>query len=103
MAAKERPSPARQRVAEGSPIVQYPPRSPLAAGLSDGVIAKHVGVDRRSVGEWRAKLNPTRENPESKRKSRKRKGVDGRSTDTAKCGRMAGETQTDSAKCRVEA
>ncbi|HWQ96465.1 MAG TPA: hypothetical protein VN538_00030 [Clostridia bacterium] len=37
---------------------------PNAAGLSDGKIAKHVGVDHKTVLSWREKLELSREIPQ---------------------------------------
>ena len=54
-----------------------------SCGLSDQEIAKHVGVDAKTVGNWREKL--TLEFPESA----KRKGRDGRSINVAKIGKRS--------------
>ena len=51
-----------------------------AYGLSDHQIATHVGVDVKTVGNWRAKL--TMEIPQST----KRRGRDGRTIDVARIG-----------------
>jgi hypothetical protein len=58
-------------------------RHPKGAGLSDSQIARHVGVDHKTVAAWREKLEGTWEIP----KSDKRTGGDGRMTNTAKIGR----------------
>ena len=57
-----------------SRAVEHSLRHPLADELSDGAIAKHVGVSASAVCQWRAKLTPqkTKSNP----KPRRRKGLD---------------------------
>jgi hypothetical protein len=70
---------------------------PNAAGKSDGQIAEHVGVNDKTVAKYRAELTP--EIPEST----KRKGRDGRTTDTSKIGRKRVEVETkEDAGARVE-
>ena len=58
-------------------------RHPKGAGLSDSQIARHVGVDHKTVAAWREKLEGTWDIP----KSDQRTGSDGRTTNTAKIGR----------------
>src|ERR1035437_3018846 len=55
---------------------------PGGAGKSDSAIAKHVGVDVKTVGAWRGKL--TMEIP----KSTMRPGSDGRTINTANIRRL---------------
>ena len=57
-------------------------KHPKGAGLSDSQIARHVGVDHKTVAAWRAKLEGTWEIP----KSAERTGADGRTTNTSKIG-----------------
>lgn len=74
-------------------------KHPKGAGQSDSQIARHVGVDHKTVAAWREKLEATREIP----KSAKRAGGDGRMIDTSKIGnrraaQSAPGTPTPSAK-----
>ena len=62
--------------------VQAALKHPKGAGQSDSQIAKHVGVDHKTVAAWRAKMESTWEIP----KSPKRTGRDGRTINTAKIG-----------------
>lgn len=71
--------------------VQAALRHPKCAGLSDGAIAKHVGVSQPTVSAWRAKLNPTHKLYESTRK-----GSDGRTINTANIGKQS-STQASTA------
>jgi len=57
-------------------------KHPKGAGQSDSQIARHVGVDHKTVAAWREKLEATREIP----KSAKRAGGDGRTINTSKIG-----------------
>ena len=41
------------------------PPHPAGAGLSDSQIARHVGVDHKTVAAWREKLEGTWEIPKS--------------------------------------
>lgn len=73
--------------------VQAALKHPKGAGQSDSQIAKHVGVDHKTVAAWRAKLEATWEIP----KSPKRTGRDGRTINTSKIGeRSTAEASTDS-------
>ena len=58
---------------------------PNGASKSDHQIARHVGVDVKTVGNWREKL--TMELPQST----KRTGVDGRTINTANIGKRKPE------------
>ena len=74
-------------------------KHPKGAGQSDSQIARHVGVDHKTVAAWREKLEATREIP----KSAQRAGGDGRTINTSKIGNRrasqpAPETPTPSAK-----
>jgi len=55
---------------------------PQSSGLSDHQIARHIGVDVKTVGNWREKL--TMEIPQST----KRTGHDGRTINVTKIGRV---------------
>ena len=59
-----------------------------AGTLSDHQLAVHVGVDVKTVGNWRVKL--TMEIPQST----KRKGRDGRTIDVTRIGKAAASEQT---------
>ena len=67
--------------------VQAALRHPKCAGLSNVQIAKHVGVDEKTVRAWRDKLVGTSELP----KSTTRKGADGRTINTANIGKSKAE------------
>lgn len=67
--------------------VQAALKHPMCAGLSDRAIAKHVGVDHKTVAGYRAKL--TGEIPQSKL----RKGSDGRTINTSNIGKKAEQAQ----------
>ena len=58
---------------------------PKCVGLSDRAIAKHVGVDNKTVASWRAKL--TEEIPQSKLRT----GSDGRTINVANIGKKQAE------------
>jgi hypothetical protein len=58
---------------------------PKGFGLSDRQIGNHIGVDHKTVGAWRAKLQSTGEIPQSKMRT----GSDGRTIKTAKIGKSA--------------
>ncbi len=55
-------------------------KHPKSASLSDRAVAKHLGVDHTTVGDWRSKLNSTGGIPQST----KRTGLDGRLRKVAK-------------------
>jgi transposase-like protein len=57
---------------------------PKAAGMSNGAIARHVGVNESTVREWRAKLAATSGIP----KSSHRIGRDGRTINVANIGKQ---------------
>jgi len=65
--------------------VQAALQHPKAAGMSDGAIAEHVGVDQKTVWNWREQLFSTKEIP----KSPTRRGRDGRTTKTSSAKRRA--------------
>ena len=56
---------------------------PKGVGMSDGSIAKHVGVSQHTVSAWRQKLVSTQKISESK----SRTGTDGRTINTARIGK----------------
>jgi transposase-like protein len=61
---------------------------PKGAVLSDSQIAEHVGVDQKTVTNWRHQLQATQEIP----KSQKRTGRDGRTINTTNIGRRKRRT-----------
>lgn len=59
---------------------------PKADGLSDEKIAKHVGVSRQTVFQYRHEIRPTCKNLTSQ----PRTGADGRTINVANIGKRAG-------------
>ncbi len=57
-------------------------RHPNGATLADREIARHLGVDHKTVGTWREKMEATGEIPQSTTRT----GADGRSIDTTNIG-----------------
>ncbi len=79
----------RRSNADKTKAVKAALKHPNGVEMSDTAIAEHVGVDHKTVAKYRDKLESTRELP----KSTKRKGQDGRTTDTKNIGKGKPESE----------
>ncbi len=97
--AANRTNALQRTTADKQQAVQGALRHPLGAARSDGDIARHVGVDRQTVTNWRKKLEASGEI----RQSATRTGADGRTYSTAKVSKVKQEEPaTDEAPVPAE-